>query len=395
MSRRYTSLTAALSIACLLFSSGVSADADEPRDDVREAVDILRESNFEFSTDSNGDISISFASDGDFEKESLLTKSKSHNDKKIFREEQLAQTSDLKYGWSSAEGWVELFWDEIPGVSSYSVFRDDVIVGKTGQGYFSEESEPGQTSQYLIEGVVDNPVIREGGDHIDQDYPYRPVYNIVMDVVAVDFDDNTTVDEAAEGFLPIITPFAANQATQVQYTTFISDRRVSASVCQLTVSRKFGGDNRSWSASSNSFRTRSTVTVNWPNKKINANHQIGTTRQYNADDTLYASKTASKSGLKLTGTSVSNTSASFRLQGFAANPFCDYLNQGIFYDVNFTITKAGTYSFVGERRRAPHHESYIRADSSPWRTVLRKENKGFQYLTWGTGHESLSGSGSY
>jgi len=171
---------------------------------------------------------------------------------------------------------------------------------------------------------------------------------------------------------------AAATSTTLRYQTFIPAAYAKAPEAGCSYRGAdgfyFRGDNRSYSAVASSSRTRFDTTVNWSSPSISSVRTVGSTTVYQLVGATYravATTTASKNSMVLTPQSASSTTAKFNIRQNVANPYCT--SNGIYFDFDVTITRAGGYYVTGKRLRAPSHEVFIKdSDASPWTSVFQQ-----------------------
>lgn len=191
----------------------------------------------------------------------------------------------------------------------------------------------------------------------------------------------------AQTLLDGFAPQASNNHMQVQYKTFIPNRRVTApgTACRASLpwtTLYFGGDNRGYSASSSKFRTRTNVQMNFTTKRITLSKFIGTTNRYPNNTSNVPDQSATEAGKNIyfkKTPKINSSSASYRLYHSSGNPLC-WLGGSVWYEVEATIYKNGSASIYGYRLRAPNHEMYIKGSSGSWQTVMRRDSKSFVCL---------------
>ncbi|MFI0422320.1 DUF3238 domain-containing protein [Spongiactinospora sp. 9N601] len=184
-------------------------------------------------------------------------------------------------------------------------------------------------------------------------------------------------------FLSTTRPAAGSarlaKRTWFTYRTFIRDKFAPGFPCTMG-GRKFGGDNRNFSSKTASFRTRMQIRVDWTRREYELLRQVMPTRIYNKRGKYLGSETASTKNMKFVDLKVSTTKASFEIKHWAQNPYCNV--GGIKYNLKVTLYRDGRFSVSGARRKAPHHEAYLRHDyfTNPALFVILKWNKGFHCL---------------
>lgn len=177
------------------------------------------------------------------------------------------------------------------------------------------------------------------------------------------------------------TPAASS--TTLRYLTFIPNAYVAAPSIGCEYSGDydyyFKGDNRTYSATSGANRTKFDVTVNWSSSSLTSIRAVGATRVYQYSNGAYifkTSATASNSSMKLTPISATSTQSKFNIKQDVSNPYCS--SNGIYFDLDVTINKAGSFAISGERLQVPSHEIYIKdSDTVLWKTILRDPSYNF------------------
>lgn len=175
------------------------------------------------------------------------------------------------------------------------------------------------------------------------------------------------------------SPAAAT--TTLKYMTFIPERYVPVPSigCTYTDREKyfFGGDNRTFSSTATSFKTKFEVRVSWLDSTVTSSRIVGPTTIFEKlSSGLYqtiSTTTASNTTMKLTEVVASSTKAEFRMQQDVKNPECDHIfTNGIYFNFKVVIQRSGSYSLTGQRIQVPNHEIYIKdSDTAGWKTVFR------------------------
>jgi hypothetical protein len=192
----------------------------------------------------------------------------------------------------------------------------------------------------------------------------------IIGVTLDNFQNRATVDSA------VASPAATS--TTLRYQTFIPAAYAKAPEVGCSYRGAdgfyFRGDNRSYSAGASSSRTRFDTTVNWASPSISSVRTVGPTTVYqlvNASYRAVATTTAPKNSMVLTPQSATSTTAKFNIRQNVANPYCT--SNGIYFDFDVTITRAGGYYLTGKRLRAPSHEVFIKdSDATPWTSVFQQ-----------------------
>lgn len=299
-------------------------------------------------------------------------------------------------GYAATPGAVELAWTAVAGAHEYEVYRDDTLLGRTGELSFVDgDVRPGAAHAYVIEADVllepQRVVDPETGETV---YPDRWAGYRLYVPVAVPPEDPDRLSSATADFEATTTAQATSTFT---YKTFIAEPDAPGFPCVVfPTNTYFGGDDRDWvSGTGGSFRTRMTATADWAAESLTTSRDVGETVNYNSDGTVRERRTASMSDMNFTDTDVTSTRASFMIDHSAANPFCESTGGAVRYNIAVSVYRAGIYITHGWRRPVPHHEAYVRHDAEAWHTVLRRTNSGFECLTGVCGTEDLNTVGSW
>ena len=181
-------------------------------------------------------------------------------------------------------------------------------------------------------------------------------------------------------------------STSIRYTTFIRNYSIPAPIlgaCSPIIGTyRFLGDNRGFSVSASSYRTRFDVNINWLTSTTTTSKLVGQTRRQLFDDatgtwSTDATATASNSSMVYKALTVQNSNyASFNIKQDVRNPLCNAdVTNGVYFDYDVYIYRSGSYTFSGTHLRAPDHELYIKdSDATSWTTVYQHQVKDFNCL---------------
>ncbi|MFM6939243.1 MAG: DUF3238 domain-containing protein, partial [Rhodoluna sp.] len=176
--------------------------------------------------------------------------------------------------------------------------------------------------------------------------------------------------------------------TTVRDLTFIPEAWVNAPYmgCADATNYDFKGDNRSWSSSSSSYRTKFDVSIDWNGgPALSSMRSVGETSlwlNFFGNRTLTKAATASNSTMTLTLISKTNSSVSFKMYQDVKNPIClNFVTNGIFFNLNWNVSRLGSYSVQGTYMPVPNHEAYVSSGgSSAWVAVFQTEHQSFACL---------------
>lgn len=290
--------------------------------------------------------------------------------------------------WSiqSTDSQASVTWNIPIANGSVSLYRDGSLVAvddATGR-YLVPEVEPNEdlNFSFVVKAPLNDSQIKEISAN----------QNITEAKAAAFFEQTAisgmTLAVPASGTASIDSAAAAvslPDTTNIRYATFIRDYSLAApiaGVCSPLFGKyRFRGDNRGFSPTSASFRTRFDVNIHWLTNTTSAIRLVGQTRREKYDDASYkwvldATDTASNSTMVYKALSSQTSSyTSFHIEQDVVNPMCnDLFTNGVYFDYDVRIYRSGSYSFVGTSLLAPDHELYIKdSDSTTWTTVLQNE----------------------
>lgn len=173
----------------------------------------------------------------------------------------------------------------------------------------------------------------------------------------------------------------ANDWNLYYHRTFIPAAKANSVVCGV-----FKGDNRTWSTSlSASHRTQVTARIDWAAKKVTMTRLVGTTHRLAEGGFGAASKTASVSGIKITGVSASSTYGRFEITHSVGNPLCSLAGPISYHEV-VSMYKTGALSVQGSGVQVPNHEWYAMKANASVRTIQKTTAKDFFCLSVNCGN---------
>lgn len=275
---------------------------------------------------------------------------------------------------SQSDGEDDATGEEDPpggGMGPHAVFKNGELAGHLDEDLSFVDVDPGEGAVYELAPVEEDPD-GEGGGFMLAPEAY------------------STLSETA--------PAVNNARIWLNYKTFIPTKRVSVAPGQICNPVKywnkgtvyFNGNNRGWSSTNNSIKTRAQIEVNFSTKKINLKKWVGTPKRYENSTTTTVAESATASGksIKLTGRKMNSKSASFTMHSKVGNPLCAAAGP-IWAQVSATVYRNGSGSFYGYRYRAPNHEMYVVGSSGgTWQTVARRKLKSYLCLSLNCGQDS-------
>lgn len=191
---------------------------------------------------------------------------------------------------------------------------------------------------------------------------------------------------------------ASPSATTLKYLTFIEDTSVMGYLvvaCGYFPGSYFEGDGRAFDSSSEAYRTKVSVRIDWNNGgAISWTKSAGQTKlhgfipsanSYVPPVYFETTATANLDRVLLYKTLQTATQSKFTITHKASDPLCPtatWLGGDIEYMYAVTIQRSGNYGLEGYAQRAPAHEAYIRdSNSSAWKTIFQRSTVDLQCLT--------------
>jgi hypothetical protein len=187
-------------------------------------------------------------------------------------------------------------------------------------------------------------------------------------------------------------------ATTLKYLTFIEDPIVMGflvAACGYFPGSYFDGDGRTFDPSSEAYRTKVSVRIDWLNGgaiswtklagQTKLHGFIPSTSTYLPPSYFELTDTANLDRVQLFKTLQTATQSKFTISHKASDPLCPtatWLGGDIEYMYAVTVQRSGNYGLEGYAQRAPAHEAYIRdSNSSAWKTIFQRSTVDLQCLT--------------
>jgi hypothetical protein len=179
--------------------------------------------------------------------------------------------------------------------------------------------------------------------------------------------------------------------TRIRYQTFIGRDFVQAKLLcfgfyvNVPNATYFNGNNRSWNADSDSYKTRFDSVITWGAKPaVNKEVSVGLTTVYLGLPPFVIPETsqrASAESMQLNTTVLSPDYVSFGIKQNVPNPFC-FGADGINFDLHFYVRRDGVYTLTGNYLPVPFHEVYARDNvDTSWRQIMRSGFEVFECFT--------------
>ncbi len=288
---------------------------------------------------------------------------------------------------------ITISWD-VPGeVKSVQLLEDGVpLMSGVQRGSYIDDSV-NSSDEHHFELLVTRQLSEEQANSIAADQEISPgLAQQLYESVSL---SAMPIAVPSAGFIleQAAAATAAPLSTSIRYATFIPTFSVEAPplVCTPDASKnyRFLGDNRGYSSTSNAYRTRFDVTVDWLDGTTSYSRSVrSTTRQIQDPITKAWSfdeiDTANTSSMLYSSLSTQTSSfKKFRIKQNVGNPLCDgFVTRGISFDFDIAINRGGSYSVEGTALLAPNHELYIRdSDMTAWQKVFQRTTKSMQCLS--------------
>lgn len=264
---------------------------------------------------------------------------------------------------------VSLSWAAVPGVTSYEVLRDEVLLTTTDQlSLFDPAVSSGVEYRYSIRSITPESYVP----------PSESTSASTFWFFSIKIPASTSPEAVQDVVDERLAATAARSSTQVNYQTFIPQKYLNAppAGCSYGNGYQFGGDDRSYQASGYPYRTRLNANINWTSSAaLSVTKNVGSTNVYK-NGSKVATKTASTSDMSISKLALSNsTLVDLRFNLKAKNPFCTM--NSIQAAFTMRVTRSGSYRISsGQHRLMPNHEIYV--GDGRWTTVYRR---GYQNAT--------------
>lgn len=281
------------------------------------------------------------------------------------------------------KGEVKMDWEDIEGVSEYSIFKNNMFVKTVKASEFTDYMRiPGRTSTFHIvakrkadQSAIDSINRSVAERHIElSEKQKKSLYDEEIDIEK-EIGDSRFHEARA------ITAPKPDRRWSFIYTTFLADKWVR-NPNLFSEYAWFRGDDRGYAADSNAYRTKANVAVCFcsAGQSVELIRLVGTTRVYNKNKQFLEKKSASANGIELYPIDTDSESRiAFRLKHAVGNPFASGMD--IDYEVNAEFYSNGIYKLSGVHDGAPHHEIYLSEDGgASMETVHQAASKGLLWL---------------
>ncbi|WP_214483141.1 DUF3238 domain-containing protein [Bacillus sp. SM2101] len=279
--------------------------------------------------------------------------------------------------------YIAIDWEDIQNITSYEIFRNDEHLTTVMKSEFTDHNIT-LDEEYTYKIVGARKVKKDKRDKIDKGINNNRLQNKQKEELYIEeFEISKHVGAIRNhivGESKAVKDQDMTKRWELRYTTFLKDKWVK-NPNGLSKYKWFSGDNRGYSATSLSYRTRTHVNICFCSaaESVTLERYVGTTHGYDVNKKLIDSDTASEAGIVLINVDIDSAKIKFDVDHGVGNPLVASL------DVNYELVgefySNGNYKLSGEHDQAPHHEVYLkRSNSSSWETVYKAASKGIERL---------------
>ncbi|MBJ6364340.1 DUF3238 domain-containing protein [Paenibacillus sp. GCM10012307] len=303
-------------------------------------------------------------------------------------EDSKVSINDLVVNTIVKKNSIVIDWEDLKSIQSYKVYKNGIFIGESKKSEFKDRtSNTGNESVYEIKFSVD--LTKEQKDALREEFEktgmkITPVeeslikneYSIIRLV-----DQGLSNLEDSEQQAQLFS--TSTQKWDIRYTTFIPMDYAENPWSLVDSIKYFSGDNRSFSSTASSFRTRADVSVCFCSaaQSVGLNRYIGETVGYdnNKNEIPGARARASENGITLSSQELSTSKIKFKVTHAVNNPLV--ASPDIDYNYTGTFFSNGSFTIVGDHDQAPSHELYIKLPGqTTYTTLMQDSHQGFNYL---------------
>ncbi|WP_334078140.1 DUF3238 domain-containing protein [Paenibacillus sanfengchensis] len=282
---------------------------------------------------------------------------------------------------------VLLSWEEVPGVQEYQIYKDSELIATVNNTqYIDNENFKNAYTTYEIQFFI--PLSEEKKEELKLFYEVsnNPLSDEKLKEIAqkpysiIKVVDSTIVD-------PDLQLAAINNSFKWTYKTFIPLQYAEDPWYNFETwgdgIKYFKGDNRSFSSTSEAYRTKTVGDTIFYTDSTTASENffkdVSKTYAYDEDYVLVGSKQDSGAYINRIVNSTSASKVDVTVYHKSGNPYA-VKGAEIDYQMRVITQKGGAYSFQGVHDRAPSHELYVRLSNGTVLTIFNHAHEGFEYL---------------
>ncbi|AGE21841.1 hypothetical protein GHH_c13040 [Geobacillus sp. GHH01] len=264
------------------------------------------------------------------------------------------------------ERMIKIDWSDIPHIQNYTVYRDGEPIMIVSQSEFKDFNVSfGREYMYTIEGIEKVKKFDEAKGKVVED---EKNHVILIPLKQVIDKRNTHFQEFSKSF----STFAVDPVTSYRNTTFIKPAKISApdGYC-------YGGDNRNFSASASTYRTRIDLSIYWRDGSYGFSKYTRDSIRYNKNDNgtcgsnELARQNAGTSGITAVKEWITPGEAQFQISHSVGLPFYMGAPPNIDYSYSLNIQKSGVTYISGSHDQYPWHEIYRSDNGGTWKTLYQ------------------------
>ncbi|WP_339837292.1 DUF3238 domain-containing protein [Paenibacillus sp. FSL R7-0272] len=282
---------------------------------------------------------------------------------------------------------VLLSWDNVPGVSKYTILKNGDLLSETQKNNFVDQIDSNQVyNTYEIQ--FDIPLTSSEKDEIKQFYANKNMDLGNEELERLSKKPYSIIKVIDSSILnPTLSLAAVNNSFKWTYKTFIpmdyaEDPWYNAATWGKNI-KFFKGDNRGFSSSAETYRTKTVGDTIFYTDSTTASEafykDVSTTHALDKDKKLVSTKTDSGQHINRIVNSKTSSKTDVTVFHKSGNPYAVSGNE-IDYQMRVITQKGGSYSFAGTHDRAPAHELYVRLSNGTTLTIFNHPHEGFEYL---------------
>lgn len=282
---------------------------------------------------------------------------------------------------------VVLFWEEIPNVTRYEVYKNDVLVKELDKNYYIDiHPEIDEIVTYRIQST--RPVLKSKTRFNKSKMVLASVFGVATSWSVEPAIEIFTLVKEVRPVSELLKPMAKREKMCVnrwkfRYTTFIKEEKIE-NPNVFSKRRLFRGDGRNFHPSSSSYRSRVDVSLDYHNQiaPMSFDKRIGKTVSYDRFGKVKEVAVATDKDINIKKYEAGGIG--FSIMHDVCNPLMQA--PSLNYEVSAVLQQDGVIDITGFHNQAPHHEVYVKPDGGEWKPIHLAESKGlfwlFDFTSW-------------
>ncbi|MFC3787278.1 hypothetical protein ACFOQM_00525 [Paenibacillus sp. GCM10012307] len=293
---------------------------------------------------------------------------------------------DLSLNAVFSKNSVSLEWTEIEGVTEYQIYKNNELLDTIKENNFIDTSR--MTDPYIVYEIQFSlPVSDIEKKEIKQFFINKGKSLSEEELNSISVKPYSIIKVVdASLVIPQLASSTIERSFKWTYKTFIANAFVEDPwfnyVTWGTDIKYFSGDNRGFSSTSESYRTKTVGDSIFYNDSTSSEafyKNVNPTNAYDENYNLVGTKTDSGSNINRIVNSKTASLVDVTVYHKSGNPYA-VSTATIDYQLRAKTYKNGSYSFTGVHDRAPSHELYLRINNVTNITLFTHTNEGFEYL---------------